>query len=63
MQLDPESTDERVDMFVARGAKWKRLRVISNPTFTAAKIKQVRDVVTPFFGIWPNWIDWVSISR
>ena len=43
IQPDPDSNDV-IDMFLARGERWKRLRTIVNPTFSNAKMKQVRHI-------------------
>lgn len=40
-QRNPDTTAE-VNIFTSRGIRWKRLRNISNPTFTAMKMKQVK---------------------
>ena len=44
VQVDPDK-DEEVHMFFARGDRWKRLRAISNPAFTNAKIRKVYIIV------------------
>lgn len=42
---DPDK-DKSVNMFNARGQRWKRLRLITNPVFTAVKMKQMCSTVT-----------------
>lgn len=37
---DPD-TDKFASMFAARGARWKRIRAISNPVFRTANLKKV----------------------
>uniref|UniRef100_A0A1I7WLL2 Cytochrome P450 n=1 Tax=Heterorhabditis bacteriophora TaxID=37862 RepID=A0A1I7WLL2_HETBA len=37
--------DRKVHVFEARGVRWKRLRSISNPTFTANSLKKIRNTV------------------
>lgn len=44
VQVDPDK-DEEVHMFFARGDRWKRLRAISNPAFTNAKIRKMSHLV------------------
>lgn len=41
---DPDK-DKRVNVFGARGARWKRLRTISTPIFTASKMRQMQPFV------------------
>ncbi len=43
-QID-NSGDPYVNMFLAKGAKWKRLRELSTPTFTARKMKLMSSVL------------------
>lgn len=40
VQVDPDN-DEDVHMFFARGRRWKRLRNVVTPAFSAAKIRQM----------------------
>ncbi|KAK0057347.1 cytochrome P450 3A43-like isoform X1 [Biomphalaria pfeifferi] len=40
VQVDPDK-DEDVHMFFARGRRWKRLRGVVNPAFSAAKIRKM----------------------
>ncbi|GFN83402.1 cytochrome p450 3a29-like [Plakobranchus ocellatus] len=44
VQVDPDS-DEDVHIFFARGTRWKRLRNVVNPAFSASKIRQMAPVV------------------
>ncbi|GFN83367.1 cytochrome p450 3a29-like [Plakobranchus ocellatus] len=44
VQVDPDS-DEDVHMFFARGRRWKRLRNVVNPAFSASKIRQMAPTV------------------
>lgn len=41
---DLESTKEepRINLFSARGARWKRLRALASPAFSVKAVKQVR---------------------
>uniref|UniRef100_A0A914UMH9 Cytochrome P450 n=1 Tax=Plectus sambesii TaxID=2011161 RepID=A0A914UMH9_9BILA len=41
---DPDK-DPRVDVFHARGLRWKRLRTITNPTFSASKLKAMEPTI------------------
>ncbi|XP_013388055.1 putative cytochrome P450 cyp-13B1 [Lingula anatina] len=38
-----DAEDEETDMLFAKGKRWKRLRVISNPTFSSLKMKQTQE--------------------
>ncbi|XP_012940720.1 cytochrome P450 3A43 [Aplysia californica] len=44
VQVDPDK-DEDVHLFFARGRRWKRLRNVVNPAFSAAKIKRMSPTV------------------
>ncbi|XP_059172501.1 cytochrome P450 3A43-like [Physella acuta] len=44
VQVDPDK-DEDVHMFFARGKRWKRLRSVVNPAFSAAKIRKMTPTV------------------
>ncbi|BFY97910.1 hypothetical protein BsWGS_00950 [Bradybaena similaris] len=44
VQVDPDK-DEDVHMFFARGRRWKRLRLVVNPAFSAAKIRKMAPTV------------------
>ncbi|GMR41540.1 hypothetical protein PMAYCL1PPCAC_11735 [Pristionchus mayeri] len=37
--------DERVNLFESRGARWKRLRTLSAPSFSVSSLKKIRPVV------------------
>jgi cytochrome P450 len=41
VQVDPDKSDD-VHLFFARGQRWKRLRSVINPYFTANKLRKVR---------------------
>ncbi|KAF8358442.1 cyp-13A12, partial [Pristionchus pacificus] len=38
-------TEPRIHLFLARGARWKRLRNISAPSFSIASLKKIRPIV------------------
>ena len=40
VQVDPDESEE-VHLFFARGQRWKRLRSVINPAFTASKLRKV----------------------
>uniref|UniRef100_A0A914XCR5 Cytochrome P450 n=1 Tax=Plectus sambesii TaxID=2011161 RepID=A0A914XCR5_9BILA len=42
--IDPDK-DSRVNVFSARGLRWKRLRTITNPTFSASKLKAMEPTI------------------
>ncbi|KAH9513224.1 hypothetical protein Btru_034410 [Bulinus truncatus] len=44
VQVDPDN-DEDVHMFFARGRRWKRLRGVVNPAFSASKIRKMTPTV------------------
>ncbi|GFS07439.1 cytochrome P450 3A29-like [Elysia marginata] len=54
VQVDPDK-DEDVHMFFARGRRWKRLRNVVNPAFSAAKIRQmapsVNDIINQLLDV------------
>ncbi|XP_013395808.1 putative cytochrome P450 CYP13A7 [Lingula anatina] len=37
-----DTENEEVGMLLAKGKRWKRLRLVSNPSFSTLKMKQVR---------------------
>ncbi|XP_076464210.1 cytochrome P450 3A2-like [Babylonia areolata] len=41
VQVDPDNTDD-AHLFFARGQRWKRLRSIVNPAFTASKLRKMQ---------------------
>jgi cytochrome P450 len=48
--LSDQST-KRVSMFIASGLRWKRQRFIINPTFSAAKLKQMTPLIHRSIGM------------
>ena len=38
-----------VNLFIATKSRWKRMRVIMNPTFSTAKLREVRFEINVFF--------------
>ncbi|XP_074648000.1 cytochrome P450 3A8-like [Tubulanus polymorphus] len=44
--LNDETSEENVNMFVAEGYRWKRLRSIVSPVFTTSKLKSMTPLMT-----------------
>lgn len=44
LPLDPDK-ESRVNVFTSRGLRWKRLRTITNPTFSASKLKAMEPTI------------------
>ncbi|XP_013391329.1 cytochrome P450 6B7-like [Lingula anatina] len=40
-----DTEDEKTNMVFAKGKRWKRLRLISNPTFSSLKMKQMAPLI------------------
>ncbi len=42
--IDPDKED-RINVFSARGLRWKRLRTITSPTFSSTKLKAMEPAI------------------
>uniref|UniRef100_A0A1I7ZZ64 Cytochrome P450 n=1 Tax=Steinernema glaseri TaxID=37863 RepID=A0A1I7ZZ64_9BILA len=45
MAIDPETSPLNNDVFGSQGLRWKRLRAISNPSFTTSKLKALEPMI------------------
>nr|APA31882.1 cytochrome p450 06345 [Brachionus plicatilis] len=43
--LNPRDSSPYVDLFIAKNSQWKRMRMVMNPTFSSAKLRELSPVL------------------